>query len=294
MPVMQPLASILFTLTQELAMKTTIFHFIAGTLGSLIIFLLFTKRSGDKGFSAPFFVIFVGIVCALTASLISPWITAILIAGYALLCTIEFINNHTNISEKIFNLKNSNKPLPKTARKKIMKTKTIYIVLGSLIFSWLFLYTNGIGHICRIFYAGKSFALEGIEKEWPKTLAEDIQFVAKDSHRFQLKNITPFAWNKLYIIPPYTTDRQIMSIFGFNPKLLGCTAIYTRDDINLLVFKKNDELIAFGDFSRTIKWPDMPANNLEFITNTSWLCRRAKDENHLVLDVCSPNTKTGT
>ena len=104
-------------------MKTTIFHFIAGTLGSLIIFLLFTKRSGDKGFSAPFFVIFVGIACALTASLISPWITVILIAGYALLCTIEFINNHTNISEKKFNLKNSNKPLPKTARKKIMKTK---------------------------------------------------------------------------------------------------------------------------------------------------------------------------
>ena len=70
-------------------MKIVILHFLGGTLGSLIIFLIFTKLSGVKSFSAPFVVILIGIICASLAHFLSSWATVIVLVVYALLSANE-------------------------------------------------------------------------------------------------------------------------------------------------------------------------------------------------------------
>lgn len=64
-------------------MKTVLLHFLAGTLGSLVVFLAATRLSGCAGFSAPFGVVFVGIACASLAHFLSPWATPAVLVLYA-------------------------------------------------------------------------------------------------------------------------------------------------------------------------------------------------------------------
>lgn len=64
-------------------MKTVLLHFLAGSLGSLVVFLAFTRLLGAAGFSAPFGVVFVGIACASLAHFLSPWATPAVLALYA-------------------------------------------------------------------------------------------------------------------------------------------------------------------------------------------------------------------
>lgn len=71
-------------------MATVFLHFVAGTLGSLAVFLAFIRLSGTRGFSAPFGVIFIGIACAALAHFVSVWATPAVIAAYALFSAIEF------------------------------------------------------------------------------------------------------------------------------------------------------------------------------------------------------------
>jgi len=70
-------------------MSTVLLHFAIGTAGSLVMFLIFTKISGIRSFSAPFFVIFIGIACASLAHFVSPWATPIVLLVYLLSCINE-------------------------------------------------------------------------------------------------------------------------------------------------------------------------------------------------------------
>jgi hypothetical protein len=72
-------------------MSTVLFHFLAGTLGSLVIFLLFVRLSGARSFSAPFGVFVVGVACAVMAHFISPWATPVIVAGYFLVSLGEYV-----------------------------------------------------------------------------------------------------------------------------------------------------------------------------------------------------------
>lgn len=64
-------------------METVLIHFFAGSLGSLVVFVVFTRLSGAPGFSAPFGVVFVGIACASLAHFLSPWATPAVLVLYA-------------------------------------------------------------------------------------------------------------------------------------------------------------------------------------------------------------------
>lgn len=70
-------------------MGTIFLHLIAGTLGSLAVFLAFIRLSGARSFSAPFGVIFIGIACATLAHFVSPWATPAIIVAYAVFSAIE-------------------------------------------------------------------------------------------------------------------------------------------------------------------------------------------------------------
>ena len=65
-------------------MATALLHFIAGSLGSLVVFLVFARLSGNTSFSAPFGVIFIGIACASLAHFLSAWATPVVIVIYVL------------------------------------------------------------------------------------------------------------------------------------------------------------------------------------------------------------------
>lgn len=65
-------------------MATTLLHFMAGSLGALLVFLISTRLSGATRYSAPFGVIFVGIACASFAHFLSAWATPAIVAIYAL------------------------------------------------------------------------------------------------------------------------------------------------------------------------------------------------------------------
>ena len=75
-------------------MITVALHFAFGTVGSLVLFLLFTRLSGATGFSAPFVVIFLGIACASLAHFASPWATPIILLLYLLSCLNELRLDH--------------------------------------------------------------------------------------------------------------------------------------------------------------------------------------------------------
>jgi len=64
-------------------MGTALLHFLAGSLGSLVVFVAFTRLSGCASFSAPFGVVFVGIACASLAHFLSPWATPAVLVLYA-------------------------------------------------------------------------------------------------------------------------------------------------------------------------------------------------------------------
>jgi len=72
-------------------MGTLLLHFAAGTLGSLIVFLVFTRLSGTRSFSPPFGIIFIGIACAAMAHFLSPWATPAIVAVYLLVSAWEFM-----------------------------------------------------------------------------------------------------------------------------------------------------------------------------------------------------------
>jgi CHASE2 domain-containing sensor protein len=72
-------------------MATVILHFVAGTLGGLAVFLVFTRLSGVTSFSAPFGVIVIGVACAALAHFLSPWATPAIIVIYAVASAMEFL-----------------------------------------------------------------------------------------------------------------------------------------------------------------------------------------------------------
>lgn len=65
-------------------MLVFLLHFLAGTVGCLLIFLLSIRLAGIERFSAPFGLVFYGMVCGSLAHFVSPWATLGVIVLYAI------------------------------------------------------------------------------------------------------------------------------------------------------------------------------------------------------------------
>ncbi|MBF0390603.1 MAG: hypothetical protein HQK71_10935 [Desulfamplus sp.] len=59
-------------------------HFAIGTIGSLLIFLLFSRISGEQSFSFPSVVILIGFFCSTMAHFLSPFATPVILILYAI------------------------------------------------------------------------------------------------------------------------------------------------------------------------------------------------------------------
>lgn len=79
-------------------MLSVAIHFAIGSVASLLIFLVFTRLSGVRSFSAPPAVLFIGFTCALLSHFASPWATPLVLVLYGVASAIELRNDR--IAEK--------------------------------------------------------------------------------------------------------------------------------------------------------------------------------------------------
>lgn len=70
----------------------------------------------------------------------------------------------------------------------------------------------------------------------------------QSSHEINLLQLTDFEWEHAYLFAPYTDQEQINETLGFeyNDK----SQIANRDDIYLLVFVKQNKVIAYAEMDR--------------------------------------------
>jgi len=89
------------------------------------------------------------------------------------------------------------------------------------------------------------------------------QFAAQQNgelEAIELAQITPFAWEKLYLFGPYSTSQQIQAVAGSSAASIQ-TEIAENDGIVLFVFVAGGDVVAYLDFPRR---PDLAA-----LANTS-------------------------
>jgi hypothetical protein len=79
----------------------------------------------------------------------------------------------------------------------------------------------------------------------------DIEQAIATNKVLKLPDVTPFTWEKLYIFTPYTAAKAIEKCLGFTWTEASNTGIEQRDDINLLVFVRNDQAIQHLEYPRS-------------------------------------------
>lgn len=108
-----------------------------------------------------------------------------------------------------------------------------------------------------------------------KELEEDVKsfiiMVSDDSDsELHLNGIVDFDWDKAFLITPYTSQEEIEKQVGV--KLKDLSKISLRDDIYLLIFLNNDEVVQYAEINRlqtTFSLSDQeyltPSNDLIYI-----------------------------
>jgi len=76
-------------------MLTFFLNFLLGTFGTLAMFLILMSLTRES-FSAPFFVIFLGLVCAILSMFFEYVSTFIILWLYAVASVMEFYNDRNN------------------------------------------------------------------------------------------------------------------------------------------------------------------------------------------------------
>ena len=137
--------------------------------------------------------------------------------------------------------------------------KKINIIIGLIIFIFFAWSLSLTGNVASFFYSENSCKQLGNNK-WLSLFPQVIKAIDSNRKIVSLEKITPFDWDKFYLIHPYTSDTSLIELFGFKPSLLGCTKIYFKDDRNLIVFQKGKSLVAYGDVLRKISWIGFPTN----------------------------------
>jgi hypothetical protein len=90
--------------------------------------------------------------------------------------------------------------------------------------------------------------------KFKKLLIDKIQTKINNPNRIEIimKDLTDFKWDSFIVIPPYTKLSLLENELKLNLKKVECTEIEKRDDINVLVFIQNGQVIKFVEYPR---WP---------------------------------------
>jgi len=68
----------------------------------------------------------------------------------------------------------------------------------------------------------------------------------------RFKDLTGFKWDKVYIFPPYTTRKVIDDDLGFHWKTARSIQMDLRDDVNLIVFTNDGEVVFYVEHPRSL------------------------------------------
>jgi hypothetical protein len=75
---------------------------------------------------------------------------------------------------------------------------------------------------------------------------------SKEEVTIKLKDLTDFKWDRVYIFPPYTALETIDSDLSFVWPRARSVHIDDRDDINLIIFTDNRQVVAHVEHPRSL------------------------------------------
>lgn len=113
-----------------------------------------------------------------------------------------------------------------------------------------------------------------METELELKLAAEIKkkIDNKNTDSFSIKELTNFDWDKLFIFNPYTPDAVLENALGDESRKLKKVEMYSREDINLLVFVNDSKILQFfefprlsGDFDKVYRKEGFTPDNSNFI-----------------------------
>ena len=82
------------------------------------------------------------------------------------------------------------------------------------------------------------------------TIAQDWTNEGEGETFLRLQDITPFAWERVYMFAPYTAAGRIEETLGFAWPQAKSIGIDYRDDITLLVFVNGGKVVRYLAFPR--------------------------------------------
>lgn len=100
--------------------------------------------------------------------------------------------------------------------------------------------------------------------------------------------INGFAWDALYAVGPFTPHAQIEAALGFAWDEAKTTAIGRRDDINLLVFTNNGEVVASLELRRGKADFALATGVARFTPQTALFHARTTQQGALLLTPLAP------
>jgi hypothetical protein len=85
-----------------------------------------------------------------------------------------------------------------------------------------------------------------------KSISQQLtaEFDASTSAPVDLAKIGPSTWEKVCVLGPYTTNEAAEKILGFKWDVEQRSSIAKNDNINLLVFVKGREVLAYAEHPR--------------------------------------------
>lgn len=94
----------------------------------------------------------------------------------------------------------------------------------------------------------------------------------KNTDPISIKALTDFDWDKLFIFNPYTPNAVLENALGEESQKLKKVEMYSREDINLLVFVNDSKIVSFiefprlsGDFDKVYRKEGFTPDNSNFI-----------------------------
>jgi hypothetical protein len=103
-------------------------------------------------------------------------------------------------------------------------------------------------HAPLLFLASLLSACSGINEEISAQL--QAQFDASSTAPINLDLVGPSSWERVCVLKPYISNEQAEKVLGFKWNATGKTSIGGNDGINVLVFVKGSEVIAYTEYRR--------------------------------------------
>jgi hypothetical protein len=91
-------------------------------------------------------------------------------------------------------------------------------------------------------------ACSGVDKEISAQI--QAQYDASSTAPINLSLVGPPSWERVCVLTPYNSNEQAEKVLGFKWNANGKTSIGGNDGINVLVFVKDGEVIAYTEYRR--------------------------------------------